>query len=286
MNSDLKIKQNKNKNIKKHYIRDSLLWIFLIIFIIFIADIQDEYTIIRHLLVFIVGIYIIFKFIKGFSVSLFLKEMLLFIACILYLYRSDYTKNLYENYIGILICANIFVMMASPIFDKNYHIVIQIVLLSLLTPLDFGKFDENHFSDFTNNFIFMFILYYIFAKSLRKWSFLALLSIVPMAIFYNNNPWKYRVVSLLIMILLYNHNSGLFISQHNVKKKTPFMEDIYFKSNHDLSDLLFKYNDWKDNKIYYIFVIINYVLLYNTFMSSENTIYSYLNLHKSIFAAS
>tara|TARA_Y100000741_G_C18260843_1_gene560440 strand:- start:1038 stop:1883 length:846 start_codon:yes stop_codon:yes gene_type:complete len=281
MNNDLNKKQ---ENKKKYYVRDSLLWIFLIIFIIFIANIQDEYTIIRHLLVFIVGIYIIFKFIKSFSVSLFLKEILLFIACILYLYRSDYTKNLYENYIGILICVNIFVMIASPLFDKNYHIVIQIALLSLLTPLDFGNFDENNFSYFTNNFIFMFILYYIFAKSLRKWSLLALLSIIPMGIFYNNNPWKYRVISLLIMILLYNHDSGLFISQYNTPKQTPFMKKLNFKSNHDLSDLLFKYNDWKNNKIYYIFVIINYLLLYNTFMNSENTIY--LNLHKSIFSAS
>ena len=132
----------------------------------------------------------------------------------------------------------------------------------------------------------MFILYYIFAKSLRKWSFLALLSIIPMAIFYNNNPWKYRVISLLIMILLYNHNSGLFISQYNIKNMTPFMKDIQFKSNHYLSDLLFSYNNWKNNKIYYILVIINYILLYKTFMSSQNTIYSSLNLHKSILSAS
>ena len=283
MNIDL---NKKKENKKKYYVRDSLLWIFLIIFIIFIADIQDDYIIIRHLLVLIVGIYIIFKFVKGLSISLLFKEVLLFVACILYLYKDTFTKSLYENYIGILICVNIFVMGVSPLYDKNYHIVIQIVLLSLLTPLDFGKYDENDFNDFTNNFIFMFILYYIFAKSLRKWSFLALLSIIPMAIFYNNNPWKYRVISLLIMILLYNHNSGLFISQYNIKNMTPFMKDIQFKSNHYLSDLLFSYNNWKNNKIYYILVIINYILLYKTFMSSQNTIYSSLNLHKSILSAS
>ena len=151
--------------------------------------------------------------------------------------------------IWVLICGNIFVMMTSPLFDKNYHIVIHIVLLSLLTPLDFGKFDENDFSDFTNNFIFMFILYYIFAKSLRKWSFLALLSIVPMAIFYNNNPWKYRVVSLLIMILLYNHNSGLFISQHNVKKKLHLWR-IYI-----LNQIMIY-------QIYYLSIIIGRIIKY------------------------
>ena len=88
------------------------------------------------------------------------------------------------------------------------------------------------------------------------------------------------------MILLYNHNSGLFISQYNIKNMTPFMKDIQFKSNHYLSDLLFTYNNWENNKIYYILVIINYILLYKTFMSSQNTIYSSLNLHKSIFSAS
>ena len=97
MNNDLNKKQ---KNKKKYYVRDSLLWIFLIIFIIFITNIQDEYIIIRHLLVFIVGLYIIFKFLKGFSISLFFKEVLLFIACILYLYKDNYTKFLYENYMG------------------------------------------------------------------------------------------------------------------------------------------------------------------------------------------
>lgn len=264
------IKQNKKE--KKQYIRDGLLWIFLIILVILVADIEDEFTYIRHGLVIIVSIYIIYKFIKGLSYSLLIKELLLFIACILYLYRDTFTKYLYENYIGYLIFFNILVMASSPFFDKNYHIVIQIILLSLLTPLDFGNFDENHFSDFTNNFIFMFILYYIFAKSLRKWSFLALLSVIPMALFYNNNPWKYRVYGLLIMILLYNHNSGLFISKHNVEKTTPFMEKKMYKSNNDLSDLLFKYNNWKDNKLYYIFIIINYILLYKTFNSAKNTI--------------
>ena len=45
-----------------------------------------------------------------------------------------------------------------------------------------------------------------------------------------------------------------------------------YKSNNDLSDLLFKYNNWKDNKLYYIFIIINYILLYKTFNSAKNTI--------------
>ena len=56
----MKNKNTKN-NLMKYYIRDFLLWVFLIFFIIFISNLSVKYNVIKHILVILMSIIVFYR---------------------------------------------------------------------------------------------------------------------------------------------------------------------------------------------------------------------------------
>lgn len=278
MNKDLIKKKHIQKKKFNYCLRDYILWIVLIFIVIYITDLQETNHYIKHILVFISIIIFIYKMITTNKYSDNFKEFLLITGCIIYLYKHSFTKDIYENYFGYLIFINVIIMSIPSIYHKNYSLGILIILLSLTTPIDFGKYDENKFYLFNLSYIIIITTLVIFQKGMKSWSLLALLSMLPMALNHNNDPWKYRIIGILIAMLFYNDFAGLFFSKITDKEKSPFVERITdkFKTNNHLADSLFKYNNWKTNNIYYIIIIIGYIIIFNTikynYINSVNTV--------------
>tara|TARA_Y100000739_G_C20487735_1_gene408986 strand:- start:47 stop:874 length:828 start_codon:yes stop_codon:yes gene_type:complete len=264
--------KEKNKKIFNFCLRDLILWIFLLSLVIYIADLQDENIYLKHILIIISIACFIFKLFTTNKFMDNIKEFALLLGCTIYLYKESYTKNIYEEYFGYLIFINVIIMSIPSFYHKNYLLALVILLLGLLTPLDFGKYDENEFYLFNVSYITIITILVLFQKGMQTWSLLALISMLPMAINYNNDPWKYRIVGILIAMLCYNDYGGLFYSKYTIKEYSPFIEKINDKylTNHDLADTLFKYNDWKTNKLYYIITIISYIIIYKTYKYSNN----------------
>lgn len=261
--------QNTKNNLMKYYIRDFLLWIFLIFFIIFIADLSKKYEIVKHILVIISGIFILYRTFNIPHISRF-KIIFVWIGCLVYLYKNNLTKTIYEKYFGYIIFVNLVVLIFPAFYTNNYHLGLLLLLISLLTPIYLGKYDDHKLKMFSILYIYVIIIFLIYGSCARQASLLGLLTIIPMLINYNNTPWLYRVISILICSLLYYKNYGLFYSQFQY----PNIFTISTKkiSNHHLADLVFKNNDWRTSKIYIILIIIGYILIYNTyiFMKKNN----------------
>jgi len=265
--------ENKNKKIVFNFcLRDLILWIFLIILVIYIADLQDENIYIKHCLIIVSLICFIYKLFTTKKYSDNIKEFTLLIGCIIYLYKESYTKNIYEEYFGYLIFINVIIMSIPSFYHKNYHLAIVILLLALLTPLDFGRYDENNFYLFNLSYIIIITTLVLFQKGMQTWSLLALISMLPMALNHNNNPWKYRIIGILVAMICYNDYGGLFYSKKTFSEYSPFIEKINddYITNHHLADTLFGYNDWKTNNIFYIIIFICYIVIYRTFNSLDN----------------
>ncbi len=260
---------NNNKNLMKYYIRDFLLWIFFIFFIIFITNLSKKYEIVKHIVCIISLIFILYRTFDMFHISR-IKMILVWIACIVYLYKDSFTKTIHEKYYGYIIFVNLVVLVFPAFFTNNYHLGLLLLLSSLLTPIYMGKYDEHKLKMFNILYIYVIITFFIYGSSVRHLSLLGLLTIIPMLINYNNTPWLYRFTSMLVVSLLYYKNYGLFYSQF----KYPNIFTISTKkiSNYHLADLVFKYNSWKTNKLYIVFIIIGYILIYNTyiFMKKNN----------------
>ena len=258
---------NKN-SINNYYIRDFLLWIFFIFLVIFIADLSLEYQILKHILVLLMSFIVFYRmfFLKTKYVHN-IKELVLLFIIIVQIYNNTYTNYLYNNFFGYLLFINIIFMCVPAFFDKNYNLGIQLILLSIFTPIYYGyyqNFSKNNKYLWDITYISIFFTVCIFEHSIRHWSLFGLLSIIPMLINFNNNPFLYRLIGLSIQLIIYNY--GFFYSQ-NKNKKSLFINTENISLNfHYLADLVFKYNDWKTNKLYYIFIIINYILLYKTFI--------------------
>ena len=263
------MKNNNNKNLMKYYIRDFLLWIFLIFFIIFITNLSKKYEIVKHIVCIISLIFILYRMFNMFHINR-IKMILVWIGCIVYLYKDSFTKNIYENYVGYIVFVNLVVLIFPAFYTNNYHLGLLLLLSSLLTPIYMGKYDEHNFKMFNILYIYVIIIFFIYGSSVRHCSLLFLLSIIPMLIQYNQNPYLYRIISLLIMSFLYTNKYGLFYSQY--RYDNIFTISTKKISNNHLADLVFKYNDWKTSKIYIIFIIIGYILTYNTyiFMKKNN----------------
>ncbi len=263
----------KNKKIGFNFcLRDLILWIFLIFLVIYIADLQDENIYIKHGVIIISVICFVYKLFTTKKYNDNIKEFALLLGCIIYLYKESYTKNIYEEYFGYLIFINVIIMSIPSFYHKNYHLAIVILLLALLTPLDFGKYDENKFYMFNLSYIIIITTLVLFQKGMQTWSLLALISMLPMALNHNNNPWKYRIIGILVAMLCYNDFGGLFYSKKTFSEYSPFIEKINedYITNHHLADTLFGYNDWKTNNIFYIIIIICYIVIYRTFNSLDN----------------
>ena len=263
----------KNKKIGFNFcLRDLILWIFLIFLVIYIADLQDENIYIKHGVIIISVICFVYKLFTTKKYNDNIKEFALLLGCIIYLYKESYTKNIYEEYFGYLIFINVIIMSIPSFYHKNYHLAIVILLLELLTPLDFGKYDENKFYMFNLSYIIIITTLVLFQKGMQTWSLLALISMLPMALNHNNNPWKYRIIGILVAMLCYNDFGGLFYSKKTFSEYSPFIEKINedYITNHHLADTLFGYNDWKTNNIFYIIIIICYIVIYRTFNSLDN----------------
>lgn len=257
--------KNTKKNLMKYYIRDFLLWVFLIFFIIFIADLSKNYKIIKHILL-ISGILIIYQiyYINNINNIIKIKILLVWFGCIVYLYKNNFTKNIYEKYFGYIVFLNILILCIPIFYNNNYQLGLLLVLCSLLTPIYLGKYDEHTLEMYNIFFIYILILFFIYGDNVRHFSLLLLLSIIPMLIKYNQNPYLYRVVAMLIVCILYTNKYGLFYSQY-------IYDNIFTIStknilNHHLADLVFKNNNWRISKIYIIFIIIGYILTYKTFI--------------------
>ena len=266
-------KNEKNKKIGFNFcLRDLILWIFLIFLVIYIADLQDENIYIKHGVIIISVICFVYKLFTTKKYNDNIKEFALLLGCIIYLYKESYTKNIYEEYFGYLIFINVIIMSIPSFYHKNYHLAIVILLLELLTPLDFGKYDENKFYMFNLSYIIIITTLVLFQKGMQTWSLLALISMLPMALNHNNNPWKYRIIGILVAMLCYNDFGGLFYSKKTFSEYSPFIEKINedYITNHHLADTLFGYNDWKTNNIFYIIIIICYIVIYRTFNSLDN----------------
>ena len=252
-----------NKKLIRYYIFDFLLWIFLIFAVIFIADLSKKYEIVKHILLIITTIFILYR-LTNTLLSTTLKNFLILIACFIYLYKDSYTKNLYEKYFGYIIFLNIFIMCIPAFYNKNYNLGILLLLLSLLTPIEYGKYDENKFIIFNIIYVYIIIILFIYASNFRHYTLLVLISIIPMLIKYNNNPVLYRIVGLLVYKCLYTNKYELFYSKY--RYPTIFINQTSKISNNHLADLVFKNNDWRTSNIYIIFIIIGYVLVYKTFI--------------------
>ena len=200
------------KNLISYYIRDFLLWIFLIFAVIFIADLSKKYEIVKHVLLITATIFMLYRSTNTLLSSIF-KNFLILIGCFIYLYKDSYTKNLYEKYFGYIIFLNIFVMCIPAFYQKNYNLGILLLLLSLLTPIKYGKYDENKFIIFSIIYVYIIIILNIYGSNFRHLTLLVLISIIPMLIKYNNNPALYRIVGLLLFLCLYTNKYGLFYSQ-------------------------------------------------------------------------
>ena len=254
-----------DKNLTKYYIQDFLLWIFLIFFVIFIADLSQEYEIVKYILVIISLLFILYRIYNKYTpITSRFKEIIIWIACIIYLYKNSFTKNIYEKYFGLIIFLNIFVMCIPAFYQKNIHLGILLLLLSLLTPIYYGKYDEHKFLIYNITFIIIIIILYIYGSNVRHITLLILITIIPMLIKYNQKPLLYRVVGLLLYLLLFTDNYKLFVSRN--KYSTIFADQAKKISNHHLADLVFKNNDWGKNKIYPLTVIVGYILIYKTFI--------------------
>jgi len=261
--------KNNNNKLIKYYIRDFILWIFLIFFLIFIADLCKKYEIVKHILCIISLIFILYRTFNIPHISR-LKMILVWIVCVVYLYKNNFTKTIYEKYFGYIIFVNLVVLIFPAFYTNNYHLVLLLLLNSLLTPIYFGKYHEHKLKMFNILYIYVIILFFIHDSSVRHLSLLGLLTVIPMLINYNNTPWLYRFTSMLVVSLLYYKNYGLFYSQfqyHNI-----FTISTKKISNYHLADLVFKHNNWKNNKFYIVFIIIGYILIYNTyiFMKKNN----------------
>ena len=141
-----------NKNLIKYYIRDFLLWIFLIFFVIFIADLSQEYEIIKHILVITSLLFILYRTYNKF-IFVRCKTFIVWCGAFIYLYKNSFTKNIYNKYFGYIIFLNIFVMCIPAFYQNNFHLGVLLLLLSLLTPIYYGKYDENKFLMFNITFI-------------------------------------------------------------------------------------------------------------------------------------
>ena len=113
-------------------------------------------------------------------------------------------------------------------------------------------------------YIYVIITFFIYGSSVRHLSLLGLLTIIPTLIKYNQNPYLYRAVAILIVCILYTNKYGLFYSQYIYDNI--FTISTKNISNHHLADLIFKNNDWRTSKIYIILIIIGYILTYKTFI--------------------
>tara|TARA_Y100000589_G_C27176193_1_gene638876 strand:- start:1868 stop:2671 length:804 start_codon:yes stop_codon:yes gene_type:complete len=254
-----------DKNLTKNYIYDFLLWIFLIFFVIFIADLSQEYEIVKHILVILSLLFILYRiYNKSTPITSRFKEIIIWIACIIYLYKNSFTKNIYEKYFGLILFLNIFVMCIPAFYQNNFHLGVLLLLLSLLTPIYYGKYDENKFLMFNITFIIIIIILYIYGSNIRHSTLLVLITIIPMLIKYNQKSVLYRVVGLLLYLLLFTDNYKLFDSRN--KYSTIFADQTKKISNHHLADLVFKNNDWRKSKIYPLTVIVGYILIYKTFI--------------------
>ena len=266
-------KDNKdNKIVFNFCLRDLVLWIFLLFFVIYISDLQEENIYVKHILIIVSIVCFIYKLFTTKKFNDNIKEFALILGCIIYLYKDSYTKDIYEEYFGYLIFINVVIMSIPSFYHKNYHLALVILLLGLLTPLNFGKYNENEFYLFNLSYIIIITTLVLFQKGMQTWSLLALISMLPMAVNHNNNPWRYRIVGILIAMICYNDYGGLFYSKYTIKEYSPFIETISddYITNHHLADTLFGYNDWKTNKLYYIIIIICYVILYTTFVWTVN----------------
>jgi len=252
------------------YLHDFIFWIFFILFIIFITNLQDNYIIVKHFLIIITIITIIYKTYneKQNNYADNFKEVILLIGFIIYLYKDTLTKCLNEKYMGYILILNVIVMCIPAFYSNNFHLGTVILLLALLSPLRFGIYNENYFSFYMFTYAFIFLIMYIFGHQFRYWSLLGLGTIIPMLINYNNKALLYRVVGILVVMLTYNQDIILFCSKYKYKIKGSFTNKKHGKHilESPLADLLFKYNNWKTSKIFGILIIIAYILLYKTFI--------------------
>ena len=258
-----------DKNLTKYYIRDFLLWIFLIFFVIFIADLSQEYEIVKHILVIISLLFILYRTYNKF-IYFRIKEYIVWIGCIIYLYKKIFTKNIYEKYFGLILFLNVFVMCIPAFYQKNIHLGILLLLLSLLTPIYYGKYDEHKFLIYNITYITIILILHIYGSNFRHNILLSLITIIPMLIKYNQKPVLYRVVGILLVLSLFTNKYGLFYSKNYFP--TIFATQPKKISNHHLADLVFKNNDWRTSKIYPLTVIVGYILIYKTyiFMKQNN----------------
>jgi len=246
-----------------YYIKDLLLWIFLIFMCIFIGDLTNKYEFVKHILVIVSSLFILYRAYGMNKYSIY-KVILVLVSCIIYLYKNSYTKSICEKYMGYIVFFNVFMVCIPAFYHKNYNLGILLVLLSLLTPINLGIYNENEVTMFNIIFIYIISILYIYATNFKHVTLLVLISIIPMLIKYNKTPWLYRVIGLLVIYCLYTNKRALFYSQY--KPNSIFVNQTKIISNNHLADLVFKYNDWKTSKIYIIFIIIGYILVYKTFI--------------------
>lgn len=270
------MEEENRKSLMKYYIRDFLLWVFLIFFIIFISNLSLKYIVIKHILVLLMCCIVFYRmfFLKNLYVYnipvVNIKEIALLCIIIVQIYNNTYTNYLYNNYFGYLLFINIILMSVLPFFDKNYNLIIQLIILAIFTPIYYGYYQNSNSNNkylWDITYISIFITVCIFEHSIRYWTLFALLSMIPMLINYNNNPFLYRLIGLCIQLMLYNDNFGLFYAQ-NIDSNFLFIKNIDKKiiNYHYLPNIVYKYNNWKTNKLYYVLIIINYILLYSCYI--------------------
>ena len=155
-------------------------------------------------------------------------------------------------------------MCIPAFYQNNFHLGVLLLLLSLLTPIYYGKYDENKFLIFNITYIIIIIILSIYGSNFRHITLLTLISIIPVLIKYNQKPFLYRIIGLLILLSLFTAEKGLFNSQY--RYYTIFADQTKKISNHHLADLVFKNNDCGKNKIYPLTVIVGYILIYKTFI--------------------
>jgi len=92
---------------------------FLIFFVIFIADLSQEYEIVKHILVILSLLFILYRTYNKVTFGRF-KTLIVWIGSFIYLYKNSFTKNICEKYLGLILFLNIFVMYIPAFYQNNF----------------------------------------------------------------------------------------------------------------------------------------------------------------------